>query len=70
MNNNLNDIIEIIRIYAKNYVRNNPTWDQPVLVKKIREKALREAEKTLAVKVLEYLNSLSLTIALTINVPL
>ena len=44
MNNNLNDIIEIIRIYAKNYVRNNPTWDQPVLVKKIREKALREAE--------------------------
>ncbi len=44
MNNKLNDIIEIIRIYAKNYVRNNPTWDQPALVKKIREKALREAE--------------------------
>ena len=44
MNNNLNFIIEIIQIFAKNFVINNPTWNQPLLLKKVREKALREAE--------------------------
>ena len=33
MNNNLSYITEIIRIYSKNYVSNNPTWDQEILVK-------------------------------------
>ena len=44
MNNNLSYITEIIRIYSKNYVSNNPTWDQEILVNNIREKAFREAE--------------------------
>ena len=44
MNNNLSHIPEIIRIYSKNYVSNNPTWDQEILVNNIREKAFREAE--------------------------
>ena len=44
MNNNLSHILEIIRIYSKNYVSNNPTWDQEILVNNIREKAFREAE--------------------------
>ena len=44
MNNNLNFIIEIIQIFAKNFVINNPTWNQPLLLKKVRERALREAE--------------------------
>ncbi len=42
--NNLNDIIEIIRIYAKNYARNNPTWNHSELINRIRDKALGEAE--------------------------
>ena len=44
MNNNLNFIIEIIQIFAKNFVINNPTWNQPLLLKKVRERALREAQ--------------------------
>ena len=44
MNNKLNIIIEIISMYAKNYVTNNPKWDQQVLIKKIREKALQEED--------------------------
>ena len=44
MNNNFINIIEIIKIYSKNYVSNNPTWDQEILVNNIREKAFREAE--------------------------
>ena len=44
MNNNLSYITEIIRIYSKNYVSNNPTWDQEILVNNIRDKAFREAE--------------------------
>ena len=39
MNNNLSHIPEIIRIYSKNYVSNNPTWDQELLVNNIRDKA-------------------------------
>ena len=44
MNNNFKNIIEIIRIYSKNYVSNNPTWDQEILVNNIREKASKEEE--------------------------
>ena len=44
MNKKYTYIIETIDIYAKNFVFNNPTWNQPLLLKKVREKALREAE--------------------------
>ena len=44
MNNNFINIIEIIKIYSKNFVSNNPTWDQEILVNNIRDKAFREAE--------------------------
>ena len=44
MNNNFINIIEIIKIYSKNYVSNNPTWNQEILVNNIRDKAFREAE--------------------------
>ena len=43
-NNHLDYIVETIKIYAKNFVINNPTWNQPLLLKKVRERALREAE--------------------------
>ena len=43
-NNHLDYIVETIQIYAKNFVFNTPTWNIPLLLKKVREKALREAE--------------------------
>ena len=43
-NNHLDYIFETIQIYAKNFVFNTPTWNRPLLLKKVREKALREAE--------------------------
>ena len=44
MNNNLNYIIEQIQMFVKNFVKNNPTWNQPLLLKMVRERALMEAE--------------------------
>ena len=40
MNNKLSNIIEITSMVAKGYVANNPKWDQEVLIRKIRERAL------------------------------
>ena len=40
-NNHLDYIVETIQIYAKNFVFNTPTWNRPLLLKKVREKALR-----------------------------
>ena len=43
-NNKLNYIVDNLRQYAKNYVANNPNWDQPTLLKKIESRAKMEAE--------------------------
>ena len=43
-NKQLAFINEKKQIFAKNFVINNPTWNQPLLLKKVRERALREAE--------------------------
>ena len=63
MNNNLNYIIETNQIFAKNFVINNPTWNQPLLLKKVRERALREADEfniKLSKEDLEIIEELSL----------
>ena len=43
-NNKLNYIVEILRLYVKNYVFNNPNWDHQTLLKKIESRAKMEAE--------------------------
>ena len=44
MDKTLNYIIESVKIYAKNYVRNNPHWDHETLLQRIEDKALMEAQ--------------------------
>ncbi len=44
MSNNLNNIITFMQMYAKNFAANNPTWDHPLLLKKVRERSLMAAE--------------------------
>ena len=64
MNKKYTYIIDIIQIFAKNFVINNPTWNQPLLLKKVREKALREAEDLnikLSKEDLEIIEELSLS---------
>ena len=43
-NNKLSYIADILRRYAKNYVANNPNWDQLTFLKKIEARAKIEAE--------------------------
>ena len=43
-NNKLNYIVEILRLYVKNYVVNNPNWDHQTLLKKIESRAKMEVE--------------------------
>ena len=44
MDKTLNYIIESIKLYARNYVRNNPHWDHETLLQRIEDKALMEAQ--------------------------
>ena len=43
-NKKLNYITEILGRYAKNYVANNPNWDQSTLLKKIEARTKMEEE--------------------------
>ena len=57
--NQIDFIVEIIQIFAKNFVINTPTWNRPLLLKKVREKA-EDLNIKLSKENLEIIKELSL----------
>ena len=43
-NKKLNYITDIVRRYPKNYLANNPNWDHPTPLKKIKARVKREED--------------------------
>ena len=57
--NQIDFIVEIIQIFAKNFVINTPTWNRPILLKKVRKKA-EDLNIKLSKENLEIIEELSL----------